>query len=75
MPHGPFPMFFVFGTIVLIVVVFKLLKDRGQQSATDEYTDETRMIQEMYRSLSRMEERIEALETLLVEQEEKGSEK
>ena len=34
--------------------------------------DEAQMIQELYQGLSRMEERVETLETLLLDQERKG---
>ncbi len=34
-------------------------------------TEETRMIQEIYHGLSKMEERVEALETILIERKKK----
>jgi phage shock protein B len=34
--------------------------------------DETRMIQEIYQGLSKMEERVDALETILLDRERKG---
>lgn len=58
----------------LAIQALKILRgspgDRtGQQSA-----DETRMIQTIYNELSRMEERVEALETILLERERKAGE-
>ncbi len=51
------------GAILLAIKFF-----RGGQSAGDQ-TEETKMIQEIYTALSRMEERVEALETILLDQE------
>jgi len=57
------------------VAVVKVLKgpQRGKSTADDE---EARVIQEVHQGLTRMEERIEALETILLERgEEKGRDK
>ena len=70
----------VFGSILLalaiipgaILLAIKFL--RGGQSAGDQ-AEETKMIQEIYTSLSRMEERVEALETILLDQERRKSAK
>ncbi|MGD9078911.1 MAG: phage-shock protein [Desulfobacterales bacterium] len=70
----------VFGSIVLalaiipgaILLAIKFI--RGGQSAGDQ-AEETKMIQEIYTSLSRMEERVEALETILLDQEGRKSTK
>ena len=51
------------GSILLAIKFF-----RGDQSAGDQ-AEETKMIQEIYKGLSRMEERVEALETILLDQE------
>ncbi|MGD8882995.1 MAG: phage-shock protein [Desulfobacterales bacterium] len=64
----------VFGSIVLalaiipgaILLAIKFL--RGGQSAGDQ-AEEAKMIQEIYTGLSRMEERVETLETILLDQE------
>ena len=66
----------VFGSIVLalaiipgaILLAIKFL--RGGQSAGDQ-AEEAKMIQEIYSGLSRMEERVEALETILLDQEKR----
>ena len=68
----------VFGSIVLalaiipgaILLAIKFI--RGGQSAGDQ-AEEAKMIQEIYTSLSRMEERVEALETILLDQEGRKS--
>lgn len=66
-----FGTFFVgIGIVVLLVLgIVRLFRtdadDRGASSA-----DETRMIQEMYQGFSRLEQRVETLETLLMEQED-----
>ena len=57
------------GTILLAIKFF-----RGGRSAGDQ-TEETKMIQEIYSSLSRMEERVEALETILLDHEGRKSAK
>jgi phage shock protein B len=70
----------VFGIPIVAIIgglaleALKILKGSpggrtGQQSA-----DETRMIQTIYNELSRMEERVEALETILLERERKAGE-
>jgi phage shock protein B len=45
--------------------IFKLFSRSGREGTEDE----ARMIQEMYQGLVRMEERIEALETILLEKD------
>ena len=64
----------VFGSIILalaiipgaILLAIRFL--RGGQSADDQ-AEEAKMIQEIYQNLSRMETRVEALETILLDQE------
>jgi len=66
----------IFGSIVLIPAVIggtilmsiKLLK--GGASRKDQAED-SKIIQEIYQGLSRMEERVESLETILLEQDKK----
>ena len=54
------------GTILLAIKFF-----RGGQSAADQ-AEEAKMIQEIYKGLSRMEERVEALETILLDHEKRN---
>lgn len=70
---------FMFGTFlvgigIVVLLVLGIAKFfRGETPAQAESdADETRMIQEMYQGFSRLEERVETLETLLMEQEEDG---
>lgn len=47
---------------IVIVLAVKLFKGLGNQ---DQQVEDSRIIQETYQGLSRLEERIEALETIL----------
>lgn len=60
-------------TIGLIVIGIIRAAKTGGLSKKDKQasTEETRMIQEIYHGLSRMEERVEALETILIERTKK----
>ena len=66
----------IFGSIVLIPAVIggtilmsiKLLK--GGASSQDQAED-SKIIQEIYQGLSRMEKRVESLETILLDQDKK----
>jgi phage shock protein B len=70
----------VFGSIVIALaiipgaILMAIKFFRSGQSSGDQ-AEETRMIQEIYSSLSRMEERVEALETILLDQEGRRSAK
>jgi phage shock protein B len=55
--------------VVLFVALLVKLLGSGRAGATTEHQDETRMIQELYQGMGRMERRIEALETLLLDKE------
>lgn len=65
----------VFGSLIALAVlicgtIVVILKTRqGGRGAGD--SEETRIIQEIYQNLERMEERIESLETILAEGQEK----
>ena len=67
----------VLGIILLILVVLcstamimlKILKGGASPKGQKANTDEARMIQEIYQGLARMEERVESLETILLERE------
>ena len=70
----------VFGSIVLALaiipgaILLTIKFFRGGQSRGDQ-AEEAKMIQEIYTALSRMEERVEALETILLDQEGRKSAK
>ncbi len=52
-----------------IVELAKMLRRGEGRRAGAQSEEETRLIQQMHRQLERMEERIEALETILIERE------
>ena len=67
----------VFGSVVLVPAIIggtillsiKLLKSRT--SRTDQ-VDDSKVVQEIYQGLSQMEERVEALETILLDRDKRG---
>jgi hypothetical protein len=81
--YGPLIVAICFGGSILLVLSIGLLiigiikagktggLSKKEKSARD---DEARMIQEIYRGLSKMEERVEALETILIERQRKDFE-
>jgi len=60
----------IIGSTILIGI--RTMKGGVSRKAQAYQADETRIIQEIYQGLSRMEERVDALETILLEQERKG---
>jgi len=54
---------------VMIVVIIKVLKGGRSGKGLDD--DEARIMQEIHQGLERMEKRVEALETLLLDKERK----
>ena len=75
--EGPFIVMIVFGGIVLALVIIgstiliglKILKGGFSQKGQKNQSDEARIIQEIYQGLARMEERVESLETIILERE------
>jgi phage shock protein B len=69
----------VFGGIVLalaivgstILMAIKILKGDVSRKGQKHQAEETRMIQEIYQGFSRMEERVEALETIILDHKRK----
>jgi phage shock protein B len=59
----------IIGSTILMAI--KILKGGLSQKGQKLQTDEARMIQEIYQGLSRMEERVEALETIILDRERK----
>jgi len=80
--EGPFVVMIVFGSIVLALAIIgstilmglKILKGGISQKGQKNQSDEARVIQEIYQGLARMEERVESLETILLEKERAGKE-
>ena len=73
----------VFGSIVAIVALIlgfilmtKKLKRGGSFRQGEQLNaDETRLIQELHQGISRMEQRVDALETILMDREKKSQRK
>ena len=67
----------VFGSILImlaiipvtILLAIRLFKGGFSRTDRKKQAEETRMIQEIYQGMSRMEERVEALETILLDRE------
>jgi len=59
----------IIGSTILMAI--KILKGGLSQKSQQLQADETRMIQEIYQGLSRMEGRVEALETIILDRERK----
>ncbi len=53
-----------------ILIAIRMIKGSASQS-TQQQEKETQMIQEIFQGLQQMEERVDALETLLMEREQK----
>jgi phage shock protein B len=80
--HGAFILSVIFGGTVLILVIIgstilialKILKGGLSRKGQKFQTEETKMIQELYLGISRMEERVDALETIILDPERKDRE-
>ena len=80
--QGVFIVAIVFGGIVLALAVIgstilmgiKIIKGGVSRKDQAHQAEETRTIQEIYQGLDRMEKRIEALETILLEKEKRNQE-
>ena len=73
----------VFGSIIIILamipvtilLIIRLFKGGISRTDRKKQAEEARMIQEIYQGLSRMEERIETLETILLDREKEDRHK
>jgi len=80
--HGVLIVAIVFGGSVLVLAIIgstilmaiKILKGGLSRKGQKVHTEEARMIQEIYQGLSRMEARVEALETIILDRERKDRE-
>ena len=80
--EAPFIVVIVFGSIVLALAVIgstilmglKILRGGVSQRGQKSQSDEAKIIQEIYQGLARMEDRVESLETILLERERSGKE-
>jgi len=55
----------------LVVTIVRIIKGPGGQKAAQADEEEARLIQDLHKSLQRMDQRIDALETILLEKEMK----
>lgn len=65
-------VFVVFGSLVAMVLIISLTFLAlvwGRRGAKSNQAEESKLIQEIYHGLAKMEERVESLETLLLERE------
>lgn len=54
-----------------ILMIIRMVKGGLSPDEKDEKSEETRMIQEIYQGLYQMEERVDALETILMDRQKK----
>lgn len=77
MDAGVLAVLLIFGTPFVAVIgglfiaALKILKGSSSRQSRQLQVEETRLIQELYQGLSRMEQRVETLETLLLDQDRK----
>jgi phage shock protein B len=77
--HGALILSIIFGGSILILAIIgstilmaiRIIKGGISRKGQNLQTDETKKIQEIYQGLSRMEKRIEALETIILDRERK----
>ncbi len=77
--NSVFVVAIVFGGLVLALAIIgstilmgiRIVKGGVSRRGQAYQADETRMIQELYQGLSKMEERVDALETILLDRERK----
>jgi hypothetical protein len=79
MNPGTLAVLLIFGTVFVAVAgsflikALKILKGISPEQDSQRQAEETRLIQEIYQGLSQMEERVEALETILFDRQRKVS--
>ncbi len=77
--HGPIIVAIVFGGTVLclaiigstILMAIKILKGGLSRKGQQYHADEAKIIQEIYQGISKMEQRVEALETIILDRKER----
>ena len=78
MDAGILAILLIFGSVFVAVIgglaltAWAIWRKSAPKQGHLAQADEAQMIQELYQGLSRMEERVESLETLLLDQERKG---
>jgi len=63
----PFAVSLLLLLVLFVVVLLLVVRRPGGQQALQQSTEETRVIQTMSQQLAKMEERVEALETILAD--------
>ena len=58
---------------VIFLVALGILKGNSRRRSNGADADEARMMQDIYHGLLKMEERVESLETLLMDRQRKGN--
>jgi phage shock protein B len=77
--EGAFIVSVVFGSAVLILTIIagtillaiRMIKGGASPKDRRQLADEARMVQEIYQGMSELENRVESLETLLLDREKK----
>ena len=77
--EGAFIVSVVFGSAVLILTIIagtillaiRMIKGRTSPKDRQDLADEARMVQEIYQGMSEIENRVESLETILLDKEKK----
>ncbi|MBW1886893.1 MAG: phage-shock protein [Deltaproteobacteria bacterium] len=77
--HGILVLSIIFGGAILILAIIgstilmaiKIIKGGVSRKGQNLQADETKKIQEIYQGLSRMTERVEALETIILDRDRK----
>ena len=67
---GGLPLAVVVGGVFLVAL--KILKGSSKDGTTQNRAEEARMIQDIYHGLLKMEQRVDALETILLDRDTKG---
>jgi len=68
---GAFGILLILGAVFIAVVVWAIKAVRGNGSGDSMRSDEAKLMQELYQGLSKLEERVESLETILLDRKEK----
>jgi len=80
MDNGTLAILLVFGIPIIAIIggvllsALKILKGESGRKAKTNDAEEARMIQDIYHGLVKMEQRVESLETLLLDRQRKGNE-
>ena len=81
MNTGSLALLLIFGPVFAAIVgaiflkALRIWKGISPEQSQQLRAEETKLMQELYQGLSRLEERVEALETILLERRRKAGEK